>query len=159
MTLPAGTPTLEALSTGNFTRVDNVFCTEGLAERITRCDTIPSLRPTKTDHFPIITTFDVRAPLVDLKERLNWKTVKWKELCERLEEDLKSLGVPKEIRTEQEFWRRLRELNGVIEEVLQDRDIVAIMADSPHRRRWVSPVNTFTIDIGLITWFTNFFAR
>ncbi|THU77757.1 hypothetical protein K435DRAFT_701710, partial [Dendrothele bispora CBS 962.96] len=136
MTLPAGIPTLEALSTGNFTRVDNVFCTSTMAERTIRCDTDPGLRPTKTDHFPIVTTLDIRAPLVSSEERLNWKTVKWKELCERLEEDLRLIGEPKEIESKEEFWERLRQVNRVIEDVLRDRDIVALTADSPHQRRW-----------------------
>ncbi|THU87019.1 hypothetical protein K435DRAFT_615282, partial [Dendrothele bispora CBS 962.96] len=136
MILPAGIPTLEALSTGNFTRVDNVFCTTGLTDRIIRCNTDPGLRPTKTDHFPIVTSLDIRPPLANLEKRLNWKKVKWKELCERLEEDLRLIGAPKEIESREEFWERLRQVYEVIEDVLRDRDIIALTTDSPQQRRW-----------------------
>ncbi|THV00899.1 hypothetical protein K435DRAFT_656424, partial [Dendrothele bispora CBS 962.96] len=81
-------------------------------------------------------SLDIRAPLVRTEERLNWKTVKWKELCEKLEADLRMIGELKEIESKEEFWERLGKVKKVIEGVLRDRDIVALTADSPHQRRW-----------------------
>ncbi|THU94080.1 hypothetical protein K435DRAFT_611107, partial [Dendrothele bispora CBS 962.96] len=134
MALPPGIPTLEALSTGNFTRVDNVFCTSRVTERIIRCNTDPSLRPTKTDHFPIVTTLDIHAPLVNSAERLNWKKVKWKELCERLEEDLQLIGRGLTTNWGTKRDRVERRVLGAFATGI--RDIIALTTDSPHQRRW-----------------------
>ena len=41
MALPRGIPTLQAMNTKNWTRVDNVFTTENLAESLICCDTDP----------------------------------------------------------------------------------------------------------------------
>jgi hypothetical protein len=51
--LPCGTPTLQSTSTGNWTRPDNVFGTEHLADVIVSCDTNPGQRGPRTDHVPI----------------------------------------------------------------------------------------------------------
>ena len=59
MALPEDIPTLEANSTGNHTRPDNVFCTAHLIEAITTCSVRPDLRPANTDHYPIITELNL----------------------------------------------------------------------------------------------------
>jgi hypothetical protein len=55
MALPPKIPTLEALSSGRYTRVDNVFISDDIAHLVTKCKTSPKRRPIKTDHIPIIT--------------------------------------------------------------------------------------------------------
>ena len=50
MALPKDTPTLEACTTKNFTRVDNVFCTANMLDCVISCNTYPHWRPQKTDH-------------------------------------------------------------------------------------------------------------
>ncbi|KAJ3980695.1 hypothetical protein F5890DRAFT_1419104, partial [Lentinula detonsa] len=45
MALPEHLPTLCTHNSGNYTRVDNVFCSEDLMENITVCRTIPAKRP------------------------------------------------------------------------------------------------------------------
>ena len=55
MSLPKGIPTLQHMVTKRYSRPDNVFCTPGISEYITKCVVDPSMRPTSTDHFPIIT--------------------------------------------------------------------------------------------------------
>jgi hypothetical protein len=51
MALPAFIPTLQSHSMGNYTRVDNVFCTEGVLNNIIKCNTNDETCPPKTDHF------------------------------------------------------------------------------------------------------------
>lgn len=60
MTLPKLIPTLKVFTTGNHTRVDNIFCTRNLVDRVIVCNTLPSHKPIKTDHFPIQTTLEIR---------------------------------------------------------------------------------------------------
>ena len=55
LTLPKGAPTLQHMVTKRYSRPDNVFSTPGLTDLIIKCEVTPSLRPTSTDHFPIVT--------------------------------------------------------------------------------------------------------
>ena len=77
MTLPKGLPTLQAMCTKNWTRVDNVFMSEDLAELMICCDTAPGLRGPCTDHVPIHTIIDTRIPPVMLKPYRNYRMVDW----------------------------------------------------------------------------------
>jgi exonuclease III len=61
MALPPFIPTLQAHNTGNHTRVDNIFCMERLMDTIIKCKTDDAARPVKTNHYPIITQFDIYA--------------------------------------------------------------------------------------------------
>jgi hypothetical protein len=41
MALPKDIPTLESTATKNYTRVDNIFCSEELLEAFISCNTMP----------------------------------------------------------------------------------------------------------------------
>jgi hypothetical protein len=58
MALPPNRPTLQALSTGNWTRPDNVWCTSHSIDLVVKCDTDPGRQGPNTDHLPILTTLD-----------------------------------------------------------------------------------------------------
>lgn len=60
MILPKGLPTLEALALKNYTRPDNVFCTDELEGAVTQCMTLPEQHPVCTDHIPVLTTLDLQ---------------------------------------------------------------------------------------------------
>ncbi|KAJ3991631.1 hypothetical protein F5050DRAFT_1540143, partial [Lentinula boryana] len=134
MTLPEAIPTLKSFSTGNMTRVDNVFCTPQLLERVIKCDANHGAQPTKTDHFPIETVFNLQTTITDHRKRHNWKKVEWDTMKEHLEKELEMLGEPKEITTEDEFWNTLRKLDSTIEKVIDEH--VPYTKPSPHQRRW-----------------------
>ena len=55
MTLPKHLTTLQSMSTKNWTRVDNVFCTDNVVDSIVRCDTNPSMCGPGTGHIPVLT--------------------------------------------------------------------------------------------------------
>lgn len=55
MPLLKGIPMLQHMVTKRYSRPDNVFSTPGVSELIVKCEVIPSLHPTSTDHFPIVT--------------------------------------------------------------------------------------------------------
>ena len=48
--LPKDLPTLQSSSMGNWTRPNNVFCTDHSLEALTLCTTDPDQRGPKTDH-------------------------------------------------------------------------------------------------------------
>jgi hypothetical protein len=56
MILPKDIPMLEAMSTKNWTRPDNVFYSSNALETIATCNTDLRLRGPGTDHVPIITS-------------------------------------------------------------------------------------------------------
>lgn len=76
MTLPARLPTLQSLTTGNYTRVDNVFISADIAQIVDSCTTMPELRPAKTDHMPIITELDLAVERVCSRKRWNFRRAK-----------------------------------------------------------------------------------
>ena len=64
MLLPKNIPTLQSMATKNWTRVDNVFATQGTEHLVVACDTDPRLWGPGTDHVPILTTLDLEVPAV-----------------------------------------------------------------------------------------------
>ncbi|THU95967.1 hypothetical protein K435DRAFT_665386, partial [Dendrothele bispora CBS 962.96] len=136
MTLEPGVPTLQALSTGNYTRVDNVFCSSSLVDYVVRCETTPERRQPKTDHIPIITEVALEAKKRVEETRPDWKRTKWKKLSKKLEEELRELGEPKEIETEEEFWERRRDWKRVIQKLVNDEELILKTKMTPYQRRW-----------------------
>ncbi|KAJ4469788.1 hypothetical protein C8J55DRAFT_401544, partial [Lentinula edodes] len=134
MTLPGSIPTLQAHNTGNYTRVDNVFCTDTVLDHVIVCDTVPSKRPILTDHLPIHTILDIQIPTVDEREHWNWAKVDWEEFAGRLEEVLGELEPPREIETEEIFWTALGNFDAAIQQVT--KEVVPKAKPSPHQRRW-----------------------
>ncbi len=72
-----GIPTLVATNSGNYTRPDNVFVSERLANQVLTCTTVPSLRLTKADHIPIKTTIKAAVPTEQHKPRQNYSKMDW----------------------------------------------------------------------------------
>ncbi|KAJ3876154.1 hypothetical protein F5051DRAFT_306814, partial [Lentinula edodes] len=134
MVLPSGLPTLRSFSTGNYTRVDNVFCSEELTDRVIICRTTPERQPVKTDHFPIVTVLDLQNTVVEKRERWNWAQVDWEDFRENLSEEIQILGNPRELETEAQFWAALTAFDQVVEKVVKEK--VPRARPSPHQRRW-----------------------
>jgi Endonuclease-reverse transcriptase len=66
MALPKGLPTLQSMVTKNWTRTDNVFCSQNVMEILTTCTTLPEERPAGTDHLPVV-TLGAKKPLYDVQ--------------------------------------------------------------------------------------------
>ncbi|PPQ77570.1 hypothetical protein CVT24_005191, partial [Panaeolus cyanescens] len=98
MILPKGVPTLEALATKNKTRVDNVFCSKELEDRIIRCKVREADRVGKTDHFPISTEIDLMTSTKDEQPTHNFRLTDWEAFREELKRRLKDIPGPREFR-------------------------------------------------------------
>ena len=59
LALPPNLPTLYTLSTGNWTRLDNVWCSNHTSDLIIKCDTDPGPQGPNTEHLPILTILDI----------------------------------------------------------------------------------------------------
>ncbi|EJF56324.1 hypothetical protein DICSQDRAFT_71717 [Dichomitus squalens LYAD-421 SS1] len=136
MALPAGIPTLEASRTKNLTRPDNVFCTTDLIESLRSCKTVPHLRPTRTDHFPIHTIFDLPLPSSAPTPHRNFRDVDWAAFDTALRAALQGSELPKEIRTKDDFDRTLSLLMQAINRAVEEE--VPCSRPSPFSKRWWS---------------------
>jgi len=92
MVLPKDVPTLQALATGNHTRLDNIFISSKLVGSIIRCAMLPDERLARSDHIPVVT--EVNTQLEEWMAPLhpNFRLVDWKEVRERLSNRLEVLS-------------------------------------------------------------------
>jgi ribonuclease HI/exonuclease III len=134
MALPEELPTLQALATGNMTRVDNVFCSESIMDLIVSCKTQPESRPIKTDHFPIVTSIDIKPRHHEYTPRPNYRKVDWKDFREELQKRLQGLPLPCEITTLPQFHHKLATLEKVVQEIITQK--VPMSKPSPRSKRW-----------------------
>ena len=75
MALPPNRPTLRALSTGNWTRPDNVWCSSHSLDLFINCDTNPGLQGPNTDHVPILSKLDIPLTRSISKPSRNFRAV------------------------------------------------------------------------------------
>ncbi|THU85973.1 hypothetical protein K435DRAFT_616598, partial [Dendrothele bispora CBS 962.96] len=154
MVLPPSIPTLEALSTGNYTRVDNVFVSRHLVQRIKKCDTVPEQRPPKTDHIPIITILDLQQPVNRHKPAPNWKKANWKAINEFLEANAHQiLGPPIEFTTEEEYKEACENMDKLRQTIEGNETLVPSTKPSPQQCRW------WNNELAALRQTTNEFAR
>ena len=133
MALPKDIPTLEACTTKNFTRVDNVFCSAGLVDTFTSCDTFPQWRPQKTDHMPIISILEIEPEIVAYVGKPNFKLTDWEEFRKTLGGSLEELE-DGEITEEEQFYNRIRQVDEAIKSAV--RAHVPLTKLSPYTKRW-----------------------
>ena len=134
MVLEPGVPTLEALRTGNHTRPDNVFCSRLLAENLVYCAVRPDLRPPNTDHYPILTTLQLRLPRRTRKTWRNYHQVEWADFRQTLRARMPE--TPEHLNTIAEMEEHLNKVYQAIEQTAEahvpDAKVV------PHTKRWWS---------------------
>ncbi|EIW75385.1 hypothetical protein CONPUDRAFT_38117, partial [Coniophora puteana RWD-64-598 SS2] len=134
MALPQGIPTLEASSTSNYTRPDNVFCNAEIIDLFTECNVHPELRPIKTDHLPIISRLRVEAMAAHPISRRNFRATDWDELRKELRARLRLSPPPETIADEDHFYRYFDLVTGAIQAAVAAA--VPLAKVSPFTRRW-----------------------
>jgi hypothetical protein len=133
MALPPAIPTLQALSTGNWTRPDNVWCSNHTSGLFMRCDTDPGLRGPNTDHLPILSILDLPPTRHTPKPTRNFRDTDWKEFKDLLQEIL-SCSVPKKLTSKTEFRAALDVINTAIATAIEAK--VPINKPLPFTKRW-----------------------
>ena len=138
MVLPKGTPTLEARHGGRWTRPDNVWRNADTPSTVLSCDIQDGLRPTNTDHLPIITILDLSYYQPPTTSRFNFRTVNWTEFDVALEGRINSspiLGDPTILTTDC-LETVVNELFQTLQDVTCER--IPLIKPSPHLKRWWS---------------------
>ena len=72
-------------------------------DTLVKCGTDKASRPVKTDHFPIVTQFDIYAPQAIQKPRYNFRLAEWPEPVQTLTDELNSIPAPTEIHNADTF--------------------------------------------------------
>ena len=134
MSLPPKTPTLQALSTGNWTRPDNVWCSNHSSDLFIRCTTDPGLRGPNTDHLPILSTLDVPIPRIPTKQSRNFRNTDWAEFTSHLSSLLARSPKPVKIRTHEQFRSALASVNNAIAVTIEAK--VPLAKPIPFSKRW-----------------------
>lgn len=134
MALPPGRPTLQALSTGNWTRPDNVWCTSHTLDLFIRCDTNPGLRGPNTDHVPILSVLDAPITRNEKIPTRNFRATDWKEFTDHLVATLSNSPEPKRLDSIEEFQAALDTVSTSIKSAIEAH--VPMTKPLPHTKRW-----------------------
>src|SRR5882672_2895024 len=114
MALHKGTPTLQAMSTGNLARTDNIFVSHKLANMVTECRTIPEEQPA----------------------RCNYRAADWQAIREELAIALAGVEAKEELDNVDEFYALLHTLTRKIQDTLEKT--ILKTKPSPFTKQWWS---------------------
>jgi Reverse transcriptase (RNA-dependent DNA polymerase)/Endonuclease-reverse transcriptase len=134
MVLPPNIPTLQSFATKNWTRVDNVFASDTIADHIITCNTVPESQPVKSDHLPIITTIDITKTHANDTPQLNFRATDWPKFNQVLSEHLSHIAAPMAISTVDDFNTTLGNLNAVFADTIAA--VVPTSKPCPYSKRW-----------------------
>jgi ribonuclease HI/exonuclease III len=134
MALPAGIPTLCAHKTKNWTRVDNVFISARLEDKVTKCATLPGKKGVKTDHVPILTELNLEIAKKDFVPSKKFREVKWKNFRKTLERELARIPAPRELLNQEELDKAVNDLLEAIGITIAEQ--VEDSVPCPTTKRW-----------------------
>lgn len=134
--LPKDIPTLRAFRTGNLTRPDNVFLSERLKNNLVKCDALPEIMPTCTDHYPIETIIQRREDVSQepMPRRRGFKQVDWEKFGEKLTDQLSRIPNPRRYTTAEEIDQAVDDLTKSLQTVIEE--VVPIPKTIPNAKRW-----------------------
>ena len=141
LALPAGVPTHEHSVTKRWSRLDQVYVTEHTLEALTQCEAIPTEQGLNTDHFPIISNLDVDVEVTPKKVISNFRNVDWKEFREKLEEKMRTWGVPNFIRSQEMLDRECDKLTKALQETI-DEAVPDVVLGPQAKRWWTKELNS-----------------
>jgi len=134
MLLPKDTPTLQHMSSKHFSRPDNVFGSPEIQEHITRCEVAPNLRPTCTDHYPIVTNIVLPQNRINITPNYNFREVDWTVFRKSLETRLSTLPSPNVITNQAQLDSTASGITTALQETIQE--CVRRSKPRPDSKRW-----------------------
>ena len=103
-------------------------------DAIIKCKMDDAARPVKTDHYPIITQFNICTTKTMWEPRRNFRLTDWTEFVKTLKENLTNFPPPTEIKTAQDFDATLKSLNEAIQDTIEKH--VKLAKPSLYSKRW-----------------------
>jgi len=120
--LPKDIPTLQSSSTGNWTQLDNIFCTKHTLDILTLCNTNPENRGPNTDHLQVLTKLDMSLTAVSVLPAQNYREVDWKKFNTKLKSELEQIGPPWKLATKDELQRAAEGLEEALKQTVATED-------------------------------------
>ena len=137
MTLLKDKPTLQALSTDNHTRTDNIYISSLMVGRMIRCLMLPEERPVRTDYILTVTEVDLSLEEKTESPCLNFRLVDRKQVREMLASRIEGMNTREEVNTLGELQLRVEELTHTVTGV---KDCIPKVTLIPHQKQWWSPM-------------------
>ena len=132
MALLKDIPTLKSMSTTNWMRPDNVFCSSNLEEKIVYCTTNPRLQGPGTDHVPILTALEFPVMQISEAASYNFRAIDWEAFCMELTIRLSDFPDPVMLSTNMAFQTAVCNLTDALQTT------VPHARPSPHSKCWWS---------------------
>lgn len=133
MILPAGRPTHELSTTKNYSRLDNVFVTESLAEQLDLCTALETPRLPATDHFTVHTKINFRCEKATTVTQHDFRKTDWEAFATALKPPTPNLPTDK-IKNVRTFDTRLKKLMDALKKPIEEK--VPKRKDCPYTKRW-----------------------
>ncbi|KAG5718869.1 hypothetical protein E4T56_gene6359 [Termitomyces sp. T112] len=124
------------VSSGRWTRLDNVWRKQNNTNPIVICKVEPSLCPPVTDHLPVIMTVELPLPHMPQQPTKNFREVDWKVFNDSLKEKLEGQSPAAMIHTTGKFHSKVLALTALIQEVIVDKEVVPTCRPCPTTKRW-----------------------
>jgi hypothetical protein len=134
MVLPKGIPTLQHMCTKRYSRPDNVFSTPGIQDSIVKCAVDPALKPTSTDHFPVITHIQLPQERVSDTPSFNFRETDWDKFRKKLEPRLRRSPDKPVITNVKQLNTAVEDLTQALQETIQE--VVKKSKPRPNSKRW-----------------------
>ena len=136
MTLLPFIPMLYTNVSKNYTRPNNVFCTDTLTHAITCCEVEEHLMPVNMDHFPILTDCTITPELTNLPPRCNFHMMDWEKFATEFGQCLQQLPHPTPITTVEAAETCIQLLSDAIAGTITE--VVPTSKPSPFTKQWWS---------------------
>ena len=134
MSLPKGIPTLQHMVTKRYSRPDNFFATPTIGDLITQCEVIPSLRPTSTDHFPIVTNILLPQARIQTPPTHNFREADWDSFRRKLKHKLNATPESPAIHGPEDLAQTVSLLTTAIQETIAEE--IPKTKPRPDSKRW-----------------------
>jgi hypothetical protein len=99
-----------------------------------------------TDHFPIISNFNLDIELTPKKLISNFRDIDWQEFCNTLEEKIKTWGVPNFIRTQKMLEWECEKLTTALQETISEV-VPSVVLGLQAKQWWTKELNTLRKDM------------
>jgi hypothetical protein len=134
MSLPKGIPTLQHMRSKKYSCPDNVICTATLQPFIVKSEVQAKIRPTSTDHFPIITNINLPQTRIPPDPSFNFRKADWDDFNKTLKIKLDLLPQPEPIRDLQHLEEMGNNLTRVLQETIEEK--VMQSKPRPDAKHW-----------------------
>jgi hypothetical protein len=99
-----------------------------------------------TDHFPIISNFNLDVKLTPKKVISNFRDVDWQEFCKMLEKKINAWGVPNFIKSQKVLERECKRLTIALQETISEA-VPSVVLGLQAKHWWTKELNTLRKDM------------